>query len=274
MEAHSIVSDRRALGASKSLHYVAPLAPQQSAQKLLHNAHCYGLLRSLTLQSSALFTDPLIYFEHKIEIENYESYVPERTAFYADPRYARVQTNGLQQIERLEALLHEVCPTRSPWQIKLHQECIRATLVQTLGSDYDALVDRVCLERGWRDGPKQELLVLASRRSGKTFGIALFAACLAMCVPSVDIVIFSLSLRQSQKMLALIVGFVMRLEQGRKMVTRVSQDRLLLKGPNGAQDIRSVLSYPGRSEVSFCVCVCSIKRPGLVYYVVLRDKPL
>lgn len=252
MTGHGIASTRRLAATAPRRPLVPSIqaaisAPTTAAAPRLSPAA--ALLAAPTMRSERLAYEQCVYWQHRVDLERYESYVPERGAFYdSTSRFAEQQSNGLQNLAALERMLHEVCPTRSEWQKTLHLEMIRATLVQILAADYNALVDRVCKERGW-DGPKQEVLVLASRRSGKTFGIACFVACLAMAVPGIDIAIFSLSKRQSQKMLMLVVQFVMKLESGRKMVKNVSAERLLLRGNAGQQDIRSILSFPGKSDV-------------------------
>ena len=143
------------------------------------------------------------YWAHRVALEAHDARVPSRIEFYGPTELGRSKTDGSKRFELVLRMFDVVCPTRSTWQRKLHLQMMRAVMFQILGKDYDSQVDAVCRMMGW-DGPKQEVLAIASRRSGKTYGTAMFAATIVLCVPNIEIVIFSLSKRQSQKMLALV----------------------------------------------------------------------
>lgn len=70
-----------------------------------------------------------------------------------------------------------------------------------------------------------------------------------LCIPNLEIVIFSLSKRQSAKMLALIAQFVLRTEKGRKMLDTLSVERMVLRGTEGPVDVRTCLSFPGAHAI-------------------------
>jgi hypothetical protein len=188
----------------------------------------------------AAFEDTCLHWRRRIFKEKREARVPRRAS------------SGEERFDRVVAMFETVNSTRSEWQRRLHMEMLRAVLFQVLGRDYDSHVKRVCERMGWQ-GPHQELMIIASRRSGKTVGTAIFAAAVLLCVPNIEIVIFSLSKRQSDKMLALIAKFVLGTELGQAMLSRLSVERLELRGNEGPTDTRIALAFPGRSDVRMCV---------------------
>ena len=175
--------------------------------------------------------------------------VPTRAELHENRMYVEMKSTGLHRLEEMERVLDQLSETRSEYQKKLHNEMKRALLFQLLGKDYDSHVDAVCAEYGW-DGPKQELLALASRRSGKTFGIALFTAALVIVVPDLKVVIFSISMRQSQELLLLIDSLVMSHPKGRDlMIHPHNMKEFMMQGDTHAGDRRRVRSLPGTSDV-------------------------
>lgn len=200
------------------------------------------------VSSEHLYHEYARYWSHRLDLVAYDARVPSRLEFYGTSALARQKSSGRERLAYLFKMLDVVLATRSEWQISLHLQMIRATLFQILGKDYETTVDAVCESMGWQ-GAHQELMCIASRRSGKTFGTACYAAVMMICCPNIEIVIFSLSKRQSQKMLALIAQMVMRCEAGKKMINSISAERLTLKGDDNAADVRQCLSFPGRSDV-------------------------
>ena len=201
------------------------------------------------VSSEHLYHEYARYWAHRLDLVAYDARVPSRLEFYGTSALARARSSGRERLAYALKMLDVINTTRSEWQRTLHLQMVRATLFQILKSDYETTVDAVCAEFGWA-GPQQELMCIASRRSGKTVGTAIYAACMLIACPNIEVVIFSLSKRQSQKMLALIGQMVMGCEQGRKMLSNISAERLVLKGSENATDTRTCLSFPGRSDVS------------------------
>lgn len=204
----------------------------------------------MTVNMSPHFERYMRYWEWKVAVDCWRAYVPKRKDFYFNDDYITSKVSGLERLKSVYDTLQTISPTRSLWQRKLQHNMVRATLYQILGDDYEAQVDTVCDMNKW-DGPKQELMAIASRRSGKTWGTAQYAAAIMLTVPNVEVVIFSLSKRQSQKMLGLVKDFIYRHPDGRKMRDTDNAEEIVLKGPDG--DKRSCKSYPGRTDVRIIV---------------------
>ena len=104
-----------------------------------------------------------------------------------------------------------------------------------------------------------------------TTAVAIFAAALMMCVPKVEIMIFSVSLNSSRKMLQMILDFLDGHPVATKMIKRpTNKDKIIVIG--GAGDRRTCESRPGRGNVSiilFFSHVCC-ERIGLDWMIYSR----
>lgn len=99
--------------------------------------------------------------------------------------------SGEQRLRNIMQDLDNLFPDgKYDLQVKIHSESIRACLRQILGKEYNSSHKRVCKNFGW-DGPKQNAFFVASRRGGKTTGMASVVAALMVNVPDMKIVNFS-----------------------------------------------------------------------------------
>ena len=142
---------------------------------------------------------------------------------------------------------------RSLPQIEMHQAYIEACLAKIYQDDFaqnrDAILRKLKIEGDLR----QEVLVVASRRAGKTFGVAMFVAAMALSVHDIEISIFATCQDISSKMLAQVKIF---LEQGLQYIGgsetwkkgQDKQRRVSYFGPDGSE--RIVGAYPSSSRVS------------------------
>jgi len=101
-------------------------------------------------------------------------------------------------------------------QVKIHTQTLRANLRPILGSEYNSCVLRVCKQYGW-DGPKQNAFILASRRGGKTTGLASVIAVLSVHVPNLKIVIFSGGEDSAEEFTQLIGYYAERISTGKRI---------------------------------------------------------
>lgn len=243
----ALLSRRVPLAPPPPLVFAAPVAQRRTVQQLSNVA--FPLEGTTMLSCETMYYEFAQHWTHTLTLQAQEARIPARYAYYSDSSLAQKKSDGMKRLDLVMRTFDEVCKTRSPWQQKLHMQMLRANLFQVLGKDYDVLVERVCQEYGWA-GPKQEVMAIASRRSGKTYGTAMYAATILLCVPNIEVVVFSLSKRQSQKMLLLISQFVLKTEKGRKMLKGLSVEKMILRGDESSTDSRVCQSFPGRSDVS------------------------
>jgi hypothetical protein len=186
-----------------------------------------------------------------------------------------IQTAGFRQGElRLKTIIEDL-DTMFPngkfeFQKRLHSQVLRASLRQILGdNEYSSSVNRVCAQYGW-DGPKQNVFVKASRRSGKTTGMAAAVAAILINTPEVKVVNFSGAKESATDFVHLVSSYIERINRGKSTRrVRTTQDRVIVQ--HNAFTESSVIAYPsgGRSyDVSFILFIC------LFFPERIRAKPM
>jgi len=184
------------------------------------------------------------YYHYKSDLERAHRYDPVVTEYYCDSIYRASESKGEAMIKQIEQTVRSFFPKgRFVFQEELHEQMLRATLRQTLGDDYNSLVGRVCTARGW-EGPKKNLFTIASRRSGKTTGMASMIAALLIHIPNIQIVVYSVALRTAIEFVRLVAQYIQMDPLGKSMLKRPdASETLELFGPSPA-DRRRIRSFP------------------------------
>lgn len=194
------------------------------------------------------FDDNLIalekYFTYKSDLERAKAYTPFLNKYFEPSIYRSEEVSGEEILLKVKQTVHDFFPKgRFPFQISLHKQILRATLKQTLGDDYDRCVNRVCEEHGW-DGPKRNLIAIASRRSGKTTATASMVAGLLINVPTIEIVVYSVGLRTAQEFVRLTERYIQMSEGGRDMIKNPGGSETLALRGKSPGDTRRIRSFP------------------------------
>lgn len=123
---------------------------------------------------------------------------------------------------------------------------------------------------GWASLP-QEILISTPRRFGKTISVSMFCAAMIYAAPAVEVSIYSTCKRISQKLLQNVAKFLeliyVELKVPRHGVIRQNMEEMVLRGPEGIQDIRKCNSYPSK-------VVCLLPHPlilALTHRLLERD---
>ncbi len=92
-------------------------------------------------------------------------------------------------------------------------------------------------------------------RFGKTISVSMFAAALLYSAKGVELSIYSTCKRISQKLLRNVQKFLNLIFEGLKVSPfkeiRCNMEELVLQGPDGTSDIRTVNSYPSKVSCMF-----------------------
>jgi hypothetical protein len=178
--------------------------------------------------------------------------------------------DGFDRIEKCREALRALDNSgwkRSFHQRQFHEAYIRACARVFFKTDGPAAFmqkQQKLLElNGW-ECIAQEVLVSTPRRFGKTISISMFAAALIFSCPAVECSIYSTCKRISTKLLRMVVRFINliheKLNIPKYKELRQNQEEIMLLGPEGAEDIRVVNSYPSRVShpsrtrgLGFCV---------------------
>ena len=205
------------------------------------------------------------YFTWQADLERAKNYTPLANQFYQDSIYRIEDAHGENMLKKVERTVKSFFPKgRFPFQRDLHNQILRATLRQTLGEEYDATVEKVCKARGW-NGPKKNLFAIASRRSGKTTATASMCAALLICIPNIQIVVYSVALRTAQEFVRLVERYIQTHSTGKSMILNPGgSETLVLRGktPDDRRRIRSFPSGGNAKNVSSSVvsAVCCQER--------------
>ena len=91
-------------------------------------------------------------------------------------------------------------------------------------------------------------------RFGKTISVSMFAAALLYSAKGVELSIYSTCKRISQKLLRNVQKFLNLIYDGLKVQPfkeiRCNMEELVLQGPDGTSDVRTVNSYPSKVAIS------------------------
>jgi hypothetical protein len=224
------------------------LPPAPAAPPLLNMKQAVETALSDVQHNRVSFDDDLLdlvkYFKWQASIEDVKSRPPLVTSAYSENIYRVREAKGASMLKKVEETVKVFFPKgRFPFQRDLHNQVLRATLRQTLGTDYESMVESVCKERGWK-GPKKNLFAIASRRSGKTTAFASIVAALLVCIPNIQIVVYSVALRTAQEFVRLVERYIQMHPAGKTMVDNPGgAEMLILKGPTPG-DERRIRSFP------------------------------
>lgn len=220
------------------------------------------------------FDDDLIalekYFTWQSDLERAKAYTPLLNKYYEPSIYRQEDVSGEETLLKVKQTVRGFFPKgRFPFQRNLHNQILRATLKQTLGDDYDRCVNRVCEENGW-DGPKRNLIAIASRRSGKTTATASMVASLLVNIVGIEIVVYSVGLRSAQEFVRLTERYIQMHDTGRDMIKNPGgSETLVLRGKNPG-DMRRIRSFPSGGNAKN-VSAISLFFYSFLFFLLSRD---
>lgn len=164
--------------------------------------------------------------------------------------------NGFTRIQRCREALESIDRqgfTRSFHQRLFHDHFIRACArifwkTEPPGT-FARNHQRILESNGW-DHLSQEILVSTPRRFGKTFAVSMFAAAMLYSTPSLELSIYSTCKRISQKLMRNVTKFLALIYKDTKCqempIIRSNMEEVVLQGPDGLHDVRTVNSYPSK----------------------------
>ena len=183
----------------------------------------------------------------KNEIEKKESHAKKRMKLMFKPisyRYKVLKNDSNVSSNRdyvLDAIYRDLDRLdRSSTQKDFHQSFLSACLRLIYEEDYERERHRVCKKYNF-SSKKQQVLICAPRRMGKTFATAFFAIVFAINVPGTEVSIFSPGKRQSVSLMEHIVGFMNKLGEDDRVI-RKNEEKLVLRSINGKES--KINAYP------------------------------
>ena len=167
-----------------------------------------------------------------------------------------MKPTGFSRIEKCRQALLAI--DRRGWERSYHQRqfhdeflraCVRVFWKTEPDGEFTRSHQKILEENGWTH-LSQEILVSTPRRFGKTISVSMFAAAMIYSAPQVEVSIYSTCKRISQKLLRNISKFLdliyVELEVAPYKIERMNMEEVVVRGPEGASDIRVVNSYPSK----------------------------
>lgn len=149
-------------------------------------------------------------------------------------------------------------------QKRLHSQVIRASLRQILGKEYKSSVKRICAQYGWED-PQQNAFIIASRRAGKTTGMASAVASILLNVPGMKIVNFSGAKESAAEFVKLVAYYAEMISRGKQSRSvKGTKEKTTIK--HGSMLESYVIAYPSGGKaynVSLFFVFLYTERPTL-----------
>lgn len=120
---------------------------------------------------------------------------------------------------------------RSPTQKEFHKSYLAACLRIIYGDDYERERHRVMAKYEF-ESKKQQVLICAPRRMGKTFATALFAIVFCVNVPTTEMSIFSPGKRQSVALMGHVFTFMKKLGEDDRVLRR-NEEKMVIRSIDG-----------------------------------------
>jgi len=216
--------------------------------------------------------------------------IDTRLHISTNPLRDAANNEGDTRLKKLRRMLDCFGVVRSQDQRLFHRWYELACMPNIYGAAaWNANYTRIMREHNCKK-LRQEVLVLAPRRFGKTYAIAMFVAAMLLCVPGIEIAIFSTGKRASSKLTDLIKTMFTHIPGATDRIVKESTEHLYIAMaplPSGqtkrgdmanklqvSQYTSKLFSLPGGSagklsyihSYSTCVCVC--RTNGRIYLVV------
>lgn len=160
---------------------------------------------------------------------------------------------------------------RSSQQKIFHKTMLASFLRIIYGKSYDAEKHRVMTKYGF-ESRKQQVIICAPRRMGKTFAVALIMVVMVIVMPEIEISIFSPGKRQSVALMGVIVEFMNKLGEGERIIQR-NEEKMRVRSLDGR--VSKLNAYPSAVRtlkgVSGTICVLEEMAqidPSVLYEVI------
>lgn len=129
---------------------------------------------------------------------------------------------------------------RSATQKEFHKAYLAACLRIIYGDDYEKERHRIMVKYQF-ESKKQQVLICAPRRMGKTFATALFAVVFCINVPGTEMSIFSPGKRQSVALMGHIFTFMKKLGEDDRVIRR-NEEKMTIRSVTGEES--KMNAYP------------------------------
>lgn len=140
-----------------------------------------------------------------------------------------IENTGDAKLDEIYRMLNRTY--RSPQQREFHQAFLGSCLRVIYGAAYDSEKHRIMKKYGF-ESRKQQVLICAPRRMGKTFATAQFCVVMAVLISGIELSIFSPGKRQSVALMGHIADFMTKLNEADRILRR-NEEKMIVRAVDG-----------------------------------------
>jgi hypothetical protein len=154
--------------------------------------------------------------------------IRKRIEVARDQGWGSVDCQGDKRLRDIQRMLESgIGITRSPDQVLFHTCFILACLPKIYGEQWNDHSLRVMKEFEV-DKIDPEVLIVTARRWGKTYAVAMFVVALLLCVPGIQIAIFSTGSRASGSLYDIVMMMISRIPDGFNRIVKNTKEHLFV----------------------------------------------
>lgn len=193
-----------------------------------------------------------------IAVQDHSGWKIDRVAL----RFSK-QVSSINQSDKW-AIVHNIMNSldsfgyqRNLAQMKMHMEMLPCVICSVFKYDAQVLREQLMNVFGITRLNK-ELLLIASRRNGKTTAVLMMLCAILLWYPCVKIILFSQNMDHTRELMSSLTQMLRSHPETRKMIpANPGTKKLVLKNPNDPSDIRTVLGISQRA-VSITIIIIVI----------------
>lgn len=154
--------------------------------------------------------------------------IRSRAEVLRDTGWATQECQGDKRVRDIQEMLQKGFGyTRSEHQVMFHQFFLQACLPKIYGEEWPDHSQRV-LEQFELKKIDSEVMIITARRWGKSMSVAMFVLALMLCVPGIQICIFSTGSRASGSLYDIMMSMLSRMPDAFARIVRNTKEHLFI----------------------------------------------
>ena len=209
---------------------------------------------SVILDPNKLYHDELYHYYRKKNLRKKRKKPVERWIEAQRVKHKGAGLDGDNIVANIRGLLKNgFSIRRSEMQWKVHEACIKAMIPKIYGEEWDQNQGRI-LKHFRLNRLFQEVMIIMSRRQGKSWSVGMIAAAFILFIPEFTIAIFATGKRMAAALMDITKKMLKRafrysnVSQADYSVKKASAELVVYEGPDGTE--RKLACLPGSARVS------------------------
>ena len=189
--------------------------------------------------------------EHRTREEKRQHKAKENMRMNQEFMDVAPELRGDALLNDVRAAINSCGLTMTESQQAMHTAALQACLEILYGTEFAANRDRIMKEQNL-EYLSQEVLVVASRRFGKSVGTSVFVAAMTLVVPQMHTSVFSQGRRASKALMDLFKKYLQKMDGFADNFTIVTQnsEAFIIRSVHDPDDLRKAFFYPSSRGVT------------------------